>query len=185
MRFPRVMVTGHRTWQPGVDTASIREELSRVAYKLRREYGAEVALSGMAMGVDTWWAATALHEEMDLWAYIPFLGQADLWRPIDRRRYERLMAEASRVVVAGEGRSVRLYHARNDAMLRDSDLVVAVRDPAVQVGGTVSVIRKAQRQRKPIITVRPDGPTTIRLALADLDGPRTSVRESGRSLARR
>lgn len=160
-QYPRVMASGHRVWPSGADIIPMRDELRRVALKLRQEHGTTVALSGMAIGPDTWWASAALDVGMELWAYLPFRGQADLWWPADRRRYERLLAQASRVVVAGAGRSVRLYHARNDAMLTDSDLVVAIRDPARQTGGTVSVVQKARQQHKPIITISPDGQTVI------------------------
>lgn len=156
MRYPRVMVTGHRPQKLPTDSHDwVRLELERVATKLRDTAGMEVGISGMALGADTWWGFATLFAWCDLWAFIPFPQQPDPWPAQQRAEWQELRDRATHeVVIAGEY-SVGALHARNDAMLANSDLVVAVLDPSIEGGGTASCVRKAQAQGKPILHVDP------------------------------
>jgi hypothetical protein len=153
-QWERVALTGHRS-------LSIAEygfaggELARLAVKLRDEHGTTTAISGMAVGADTLWADAALQAGLQLWAYIPFPQQeADRrWTHEDRAHWAHLRSRAEREVVLGTSYDVRLLHARNDAMLRDSDLLIAVCDPLRTVGGTAATLKKARKAGKPIIIV--------------------------------
>ena len=156
MRFPRVMVTGHRPQFFAPDRAAWAErELERVAVKLRDHHGMQAGISGMALGADTWWGFATLYAWQELWAFIPFPQQPEKWMTSDRVRWQELRERATReVVVAGEY-SVGALHARNDQMLDYSDLVVAVWDPSKQTGGTASCVQKAQARGLPILHVDP------------------------------
>ncbi|GAB6857885.1 SLOG family protein [Microbacterium xylanilyticum] len=152
--FPRVMVTGHR---PKLMSAHqqrhSRTELERVAQKLTAVYGMEVGISGMALGADTDWAHAVLNAGVPLWSFVPFPQQAELWSDAQRSEWNELRSRAAREVVVADAYSVRALHARNDAMLNDADLVVAVWDPRVTTGGTASCVRKARDRGMPIIHV--------------------------------
>ncbi|WP_152748233.1 DUF1273 domain-containing protein [Micromonospora sp. RV43] len=127
----------------------------RVAVKLREEHGTQIGVSGMALGVDTWWAQAVLAAGMELWAYVPFPQQPAKWQPADQEEWRRLRALASRVREFGPRYDVRLLHARNDGMLLDAKAVTAVWLPGKKDGGTYSAVRKAGRLRLPVIHLDP------------------------------
>lgn len=153
-RWPRVMVTGHRPQHFTADQSVwAQAELDRLAEKVRDHHGAQVAISGAAYGADTWWARSALRAGLRLWAYVPFLDQRAQWREQDRRTWGRLLSAAERTLVLGTAYDVRLLHSRNEFMLRDADLVIAVHDPAKTTGGTASTVRKARASGKILVLV--------------------------------
>jgi len=110
--WPRVAVTGHRSLEPS-EAAFAKAELARLAGKLRDHHGTTTAISGMALGADTWWAEAAVDAGMELWAYIPFEAQSDRWPEADRERWAGLRSRATREVVLGVDYHVALLHARN------------------------------------------------------------------------
>lgn len=156
MRYSRVMVTGHRPQFLAPDAQEwAKLELERIAIKLRDQYGMQVGISGMALGADTWWGYATVFAWCDLWAFIPFPQQPDRWGTADVAAWRELRSRAAHeVVIAGEY-SVGALHARNDAMLSNSDLVVAVWDPSKVSGGTASAVAKAQSAGMPMIHLDP------------------------------
>lgn len=151
--YPRVMLTGHRR-VPDHQARFVTGELERVAVKLRDEHGTVEALCGMALGADQDWADAALSAGLRLAAYLPFVEQAHGWSPRQRSRWKGLLQAAHRQVVASTANAgAAAFHARNDAMLTDSDLVVAVWDPRVTDGGTAGVVRKARVLGRDIVII--------------------------------
>lgn len=161
MRFGRVMVTGHRPQFLSPESQAWAErELERVAVKLRDDHGMQVGISGMALGADTWWGFATLYAWQELWAFIPFPQQIDRWAPGDIARWWELRDRAAHEVLIANEYSVGALHARNDAMLENSDLVVAVWDPSKTTGGTASAVQKAQQRGLPILHLDPVAQTT-------------------------
>lgn len=153
-RWTRVAVTGHRPrYLDRQQSDFARAELRRLAVKLRAEHATQVAISGMALGSDTWWADAAVDAGLDLWAYVPFWSQPDGWALPQASHWGDLLDVATRHVVLGESYDVRLLHSRNDFMLRDCDLLIAVHDPARTGGGTASTLAKARAQGTTIVLV--------------------------------
>lgn len=152
--WTRVAVTGHRPQALTADQiAWSTDELERLAVKLRDCNGTQVAITGAALGADTYWAKAAVHAGLDLWAYVPFLGQAATWEPAERRTWGQLISLAKRTLVLGSEYDVRLLHARNEFMIRDADMVIAVWDPAKITGGTASTVKKARAAGKTLVIV--------------------------------
>ncbi|GBF17426.1 hypothetical protein Br6_04832 [Rhodococcus sp. Br-6] len=153
-RWVRAAVTGHREHllaEPGTQ-AWVRGELTRLASKLAAEHGTRVAISGMATGADLWWADAAHEAGLAVWAYQPYPQQTDSWKPEQVSEHARLLALAHRQVMVGGRLEKRFFHDRNALMLADSDVVIAVRDPRISTGGTVSALRELGR-RRPVITI--------------------------------
>lgn len=151
-QFTRVSLTGHRPHEFTADQeAWIKDRLRAVALRLKSHYGTRVAISGMALGADTWWAEAALEAGLRLWCYIPFEAQADKWQPSEVQRWRELRSEANREVVLGQEYDVRLLHCRNELMVRDSDMMTAVHLKERRSGGTVETIKKARRAGLPML----------------------------------
>lgn len=155
-RWPRVAVTGHRPQDFTPDQAHwVQATLADLVGRLHSDHGTTVAISGLALGSDTWWAQAALHDRLSLWAYIPFETQGARWPSVDQEGWRDLRAAAAREVVLGDEYDVRLLHSRNDLMIRDADLIVAVHQPRKSTGGTVNAIRRARADRKTLLRVDP------------------------------
>lgn len=161
-RWAQVACTGHREKSLTPDQRSwMHTELHRVAAKLIAEHGMRVAIHGGANGADLAWAAAADDCGVDeLWAYLPFPQQTRGWHPDQVevwQRYTRLRTEdppgfATERVFMGDIYAVQLLHARNDLMIRDCEVMVAVVDPARTTGGTASVLHKIGPS-KPVIVL--------------------------------
>ena len=150
--YGRVMVSGNRPNAFDEEQARWgRQELHRTLRRLQHFHGTSECLTGLALGADSWWAESASRLNIPYAAYIPFEGQANTWSPEERKRWARLRFEAAREEVFGDHYDVRLFHERNDAMLCESDLLVALHCGALTKGGTASVVAKARKLGKPMI----------------------------------
>ena len=63
------------------------------------------------------------------------------------------MSNASRILVHGESHDNRWFRARNEMIVRDSNVLVAVHKEGKSTGGTAAVIRKALASGKRLIRV--------------------------------
>jgi hypothetical protein len=147
----------------------VRGELARIAVKLRDQHGTQTAISGMALGVDQWWAEAVLAADLNLWAYLPFPQQPDPWPTGARQAWRQLLDQATKVSRVGDldalpasqrrTHATRLLHARNQCMIgatvQAGGAVVAVWDSARQTGGTFSAVCKAQAVSLPVIHINP------------------------------
>lgn len=159
--FKSVMLTGHRSFTPE-DTVWLQHELHKTARRLKEFHGLEEIISGMALGADTIWAQIALALNVPFAAYIPFEVQPDRWPTKNQQIWRDLRAEAVREVVVGPNFSVGFLHARNDAMIRDSDLCVAAYRISENKGGTYSAVNKVRKLGKPLIIVDPETRTVTK-----------------------
>jgi uncharacterized phage-like protein YoqJ len=166
--WPKVMVTGHRPQHLHPEQQDYaQQELGRLAVKLRDDNGTRVAISGMALGADQWWAHYALLAELELHAYLPFPQQPAKWHHEQQRTWRALVGQAAVKHFTAEHYSVQALHQRNDQMLDAADAVIAVWDPRITTGGTYSCVQKASRLGLPVIHV-------------DLQDFQTSLRRSAR-----
>ncbi|QUE25307.1 DprA-like DNA processing chain A [Microbacterium phage Fizzles] len=164
-QFPRVMVTGHRP--QGIPAEShewVHLELERLAVKLRDLNGMKVGISGMALGSDIWWAQATVFAWNELWAFLPFPQQAERWAPADVALWNEMRWRATREHVTAPEYSVQALFQRNEDMLKYSDLVIAVFDPATTRGGTFATVQSAVSQMLPILHVNPISQSTMLLA---------------------
>lgn len=168
-RWTRVAGTGHRPHKiPARLRGWVREQLARVAAKLVAEHATEVAISGLAIGTDLWWAQAAHDAGARVWGYSPFPDQDRKWtKPWSDARNE-VIANAERLRHLGppvgappahgepdNGRArlvTSLLMRRNTWMLRDADALVAVVDSSRTDGGTMAALRQAVG-RMPVIRI--------------------------------
>lgn len=163
--FPRVMVTGHRPNGIPVGSAPwVKLELERLAVKLRDQNGMKVGISGMALGSDIWWAQATVFAWQELWAFIPFPQQAERWTPEDVALWTEMRGRATHELITASEYSIAALMQRNEDMLQNSDLVIAVFDPSQHMGGTLATVRSAVRRMLPIVHVNPVTQSTMMLA---------------------
>lgn len=164
----RVGITGHRPQFLAPDeNAWVAETLPSLMHSLREKCGMQVAISGFALGADTVWAQAAVDQGVRLWGYLPSPDQGARWSSADQEEHERLLAQASRVTLQGQTYDQRWLRARNEKIVRDSSVLVAVHKEGKTSGGTVAVMRKATAcnlrtirvdvTRREVVAVTPEG----------------------------
>lgn len=153
-QFKTVMVTGHRTQQFNeTQRRFVIQELTRITEKLTNEYGMTDALTGMAIGVDLWFARVNLDIGNRVHGYIPFPQQPQNWTLPQQAEYREIMADLESKRVVSPTYAVWAFHERNGLMVRDSDLTIAVWDSSIRRGGTYSTLVKARNAGKPILVI--------------------------------
>lgn len=156
-----MMVTGHRPskllggygkFSPG--RIALRDKMAEI---LRSEKP-DLAISGMALGVDQDFAETALVLGIPLLAAVPFKGQEATWPIESRILYHDLLKGAHRIVIVSEGGySAEKMMKRNAWMVNQlterDDACLAVYDGSK--GGTENCVRYAQSRGKRMIFLDP------------------------------
>ncbi|MEU6191732.1 NADAR family protein [Nocardia sp. NPDC047038] len=152
-RWPRVALTGHREHLISPEAHPwVRAELERVAIKLRDQHGTHTASTGLATGADTWWAEAAFAAGLDVWGYQPFPTQSERWTETQQADHTSICERLTRLVLVADHADSRFFGARNQLLLGDAQAVVAVRDPRITRGGTVSALHR-YCSGMPVITV--------------------------------
>lgn len=113
----------------------------------------DTVISGMAIGWDTWLAQTALELKLPLHAYVPFKGQGSKWPLKARKEYDRILSLAQKVLYIDEEYKPTSFHTRDRAMIDDSNLVLALWNPDVQMGGTFYTVNYAKDKGKRFINL--------------------------------
>ena len=141
--------TGHRPPKlGGYSEAALAKLISFAGIHLKKIKPTTV-ISGMALGWDTALACAALELDIPLIAAIPFKGQELMWPTGSQERYTRLLSEVSElVIVSSGGYSVQAMQERNEYMVNNSDLVLALHNGSP--GGTGNCVRYANKINKPI-----------------------------------
>lgn len=148
-----VNVTGHRPtklngyykWNNQMLVKSMREEIIKLV-----EQGYEFFISGMALGVDLWFAEEVIdlrdskYPHIKLVAAIPCKGQQLRWPASSQEEWAEVKANADIVhYVSEDTYTAWCLHARNEWMVDNSNHVLAYWDGTS--GGTANCIRYAER----------------------------------------
>lgn len=152
----RIAVTGHRPDKlGGYKTCALHDSVKDSMHELLAEYldkhGKDLeVISGMALGVDQWWAQAALHLDIPVIAAIPFEGFERKWPSASQRKFSELLAACSEVHHVSEPEyAAWKMQARNEWMIRQCDLLVAYYIPQTQ-GGTANALAFANNSGKAI-----------------------------------
>lgn len=166
--FPRpfVMVTGHRPQAlPAGCEDWVRCELRRVGHKL----GWGTAVSGMALGVDTWWAEEALAAGVPVVAAVPCPGQPDRWPAADRERWKQLLDRAAAPVLVSARYHRGVFNERNAWMVSRADAAVAVW-AGKKEGGTFDAVRRLRSAGTQVVRIDPVRRTVAVMSAAPHQG---------------
>lgn len=114
-------------------------------------------ISGLAIGWDMWLAWTTIKVGIPLIAYCPFEGQHVRWSTDHQKQFHWILEHAQHVdYVCEPGYAAWKMQRRNEAMVRDSDLVLALWNPEKKSGGTANCINYALKVNKPILNFWPN-----------------------------
>ena len=143
-------VTGHRPNKLGgynennPTAIDVKQRLKNsIEYLLNIGY--DTFISGMAIGVDMWFAEIILELKSDLphiklICAIPFVGQETMWNKTTQQRYFSILNRADEtVIVSNGGYSAYKMQLRNEWMINHSTAVVGVWNGST--GGTGNCIR--------------------------------------------
>jgi uncharacterized phage-like protein YoqJ len=160
-----IMVSGHRPSKLGGYTVNpiasrIRRELHDIMAKTRHRFGSCLGITGMAQGVDQWFAEVCRDLAIPYVAYIPFPGQERLWPSDAQQHYRQLVADASEVHVGPSVRTkpdiIAALQRRNSEMVSGCHAAIAVWDGSS--GGTAHAVRKLTDLGRPILRLHPHEP---------------------------
>ena len=145
-----VAATGHRpkSLKTGYDLAPLIA-IARPWLANRRP---EAVISGMALGWDQAVAIAAIDLGIPVHAYVPFVGQADAWPRHSIEAYTKLLQKcATRRIVSPGGYEPWKMQTRNEAMVDDCDMVLALWNG--EKGGTGNCVKYAGKVGKPVENV--------------------------------
>ena len=147
--------TGHRHMD-----ASQRDNIKkRLRAVILEAYGKGFRnfISGFAIGFDLMAAEIVVslkdqHPDISLIAAIPFRKQPCRFSDYLRRRYQKLLGMADKVVVLSEDYYPRCFLERDVFMVKNSSLLIANYDGR-RKGGTFYTIERAKEQSIPVVNV--------------------------------
>ena len=135
----KLMITGHRKAKLAMyDNVRIEEVIKEELAK--RDFF--VGLSGMADGVDLWFASACIDLKMPLHCYIPFDSQDEYMSDKDKKFRQLLMAK-----------SFQVYKRRNSVMVMDCESAIVVWDG--NKGGTNNCFQQLLEHKKPVTWINP------------------------------
>jgi uncharacterized phage-like protein YoqJ len=117
-------------------------------------------ISGMAIGVDIYAARIVLkikdeqpNTGITLEAVVPFPSQPNKWLESQQVMYKAILKRADKITVIGQEPTTGNFNKRNDYMVDNADLVIAVKPD--KSGGTQRSIDYAIRMNKEVIIIDP------------------------------
>ena len=115
----------------------------------------EKVISGMALGIDQWAAFICVKNKIPFTAAIPFEGQESAWPFKSQETYRILLSKATdKVIVSPGGYSAQKMQIRNEWMVNNSDILIAVYN-GDKAGGTANCVKYAEGLNKKIIYINP------------------------------
>ena len=148
--FKTLGITGNR---PQKLPSSMHEEVKEYLYqkvKSFKEQGGERLIQGGAIGVDQWAARAALDLGLEVYTYVPFPQQSDQWSKNEQAEYREICRKSTLVKTFGEKYEVAKFFERNNAIVNDSDIMLAMYTMGTTSGGTYSCAKYASTC-KPLI----------------------------------
>jgi uncharacterized phage-like protein YoqJ len=125
--------------------------------KTLKELQPTEAISGMALGIDSWAANICIKLGIPFTACVPFIGQQKAWPQASQKTYHALLNKAAKQVIVSEGGyTAAKMQIRNQYMCDRCDVLIAVWDGSP--GGTGNCVKYAQNIDKKIIFIDPTLP---------------------------
>lgn len=161
--FNSVMISGHRKQEFSREEETyVKKTLYKIVKELVKNYETTCGLTGLATGVDTWFAQILLKNNIPYIGYIPFPQQPTKWPEPEQQQYQNILKNAQKTKTFGNNYSNKYFFIRNDAMIEDSDLAIIVCKNSKTSGGTYHVKKSCLKYNKPAIIIEPDTQKVLR-----------------------
>ena len=160
-----VMITGHRPHLLGgynennpkklAIEKKLRGILTRINTTAIEKGKQPIVISGMALGVDQWWAKAAIDQGIACHAYIPFKGQEARWPKPSQAEYRNLLTHCEKkIIVCPGGYAAWKMKTRNEAMVNNANVCVAIWNGNFK-SGTGHCVAYISEAKKPCLIVDP------------------------------
>tara|TARA_R110000868_G_scaffold75946_3_gene218803 strand:+ start:16392 stop:16859 length:468 start_codon:yes stop_codon:yes gene_type:complete len=150
-----ISFTGHRLDKIGIKIPS--ETYYKIYKSIEdklKELKPSKTISGMALGVDQISAIISYRLNIPFIAAIPFKGQENLWNDKEKITYNKLLKLSCEQVVVNTGAySASHYQTRNEWMVDNSDLLIAIFNGSKS--GTANCVNYAKSKNKQSIIINP------------------------------
>ncbi len=154
---PRELIisgTGHRPQRLGGYGEPVYRRLVTLAGAALDNLKPTHVVSGMALGWDQALAEAAYQRGIPFTAAVPFQGQESQWPASSQAKYRDLLSKADRVQIVSEGGySAWKMQRRNEWMVRNSNLVIALWDGSPS--GTSHAVEAAKRVGRQVVNLWP------------------------------
>jgi len=154
-----VSITGHRPSKLGKEYGFIgpyTDYIKGELFKHIDELKPSKIISGMALGVDQIWEKCGIRRGIRVVPAVPFEGQESVWPEKSKRLYKLILENSlvEKFVVSDGGYSVSKMQTRNEWMVDNSDILIAVWDGSN--GGTANCVEYAESLGKKTIRINPN-----------------------------
>jgi len=144
-----VCATGHRPNKLGGYSDEAFDRLVKVMGVWLKENKPDIAVSGMALGVDQAFAVAAIRLKIPVHAYVPCKNHSSRWPEKSQKLYDKILGRCDVVKFITDGEYTNsCMQLRNIAMVDAADLVLAVWDGTA--GGTGNCVKYAESKEKKI-----------------------------------
>lgn len=156
----KVMVTGHRPqglggYAPNPVQTWVKDKLDQTLREIKAKYPDVEVITGMALGVDQWWAYFAHAHGIPFHAYLPFDGQESRWPHKAQAEWQAILNTAKIQTTVCDGRyAAYKMQKRNEAMVDAASVCVAVWNGQTR-GGTYNCIQYIIKSGKPLYVIDP------------------------------
>lgn len=117
-----------------------------------KEQGGEEVIQGGAIGVDQWSAMASLETGLHLRSYLPFPQQGERWPREAQEELEYIKEHSREVKVFGESFAMKHFFVRNQAIVDDCSILLAVRShEETSHGGAIYTRDYAAKNFVPLI----------------------------------
>jgi uncharacterized phage-like protein YoqJ len=153
----KIAVTGHRPDKLGgynennPIAITLKQCMSHYLSTVSRD---TIVISGMALGVDQWWAEAAIGWQIPFIAAVPFMGMESKWPRASQDRFNNILSYADSIVYVCEpGYEPWKMQKRNEWMVDNCDKLVAYWDGSP--GGTANCVQYARAKGRTIDMYNP------------------------------
>jgi uncharacterized phage-like protein YoqJ len=155
----KIAVTGHRPEKLGGYDETNPLAVAIKQHMMRTLFWQPIKdltlISGMALGIDQWWAESAIALNVPFIAAIPFKGMESKWPKSSQDRFNKILSYAKTVeYICDPGYEPWKMQRRNEWMVDNCDEIIAYWNGSL--GGTSNCVAYAKKVGKKLTVINPN-----------------------------
>lgn len=149
-------ITGQRRFDNKYPSHQLKQHIKLKLKEKFVELAATKIISGMALSSDTLAVEVAIELKLPFIAALSFPEQDAYWSSADKKKYNDLLELAENVeIVNKSGYASWKYQARNQWIVDNCDVLIAVFQPTTTFGGTKNCIDYANVVKRTVVIIDP------------------------------